>query len=356
MALTERQTPSTSATVPRYAAEALHRWSTAIFAACGVPPADAGLAARVLVRTSLRGIDTHGVGRLVPYVEKLRAGEVQATARPRCEPRAGALVCDGGNALGQVVVPAALAEAAVLAQRQAVVACTIVHSGHLGALGPLVLEAAEQGLVAVLCQQTPPVIALPGSPAAAIGNNPLAFAMPVAGGPPLVFDMANSVVARGNVHDALREGRDVIPEGWAIGPDGQPTTDPRTALAGAMLPVGGHKGIGLAMLVECLAGSLGGVTERKNSPQGSGADVGAFLLVINPDLLCGRAAFDTQVQAWLEAYRAGSGGQGRYPGERQAASEAERSQQGIPLPEGMRREFARIGEALGVPFDLAPSV
>lgn len=341
---------------PRYPGAVLQQWSAAAFAACGVPPADAAQVARVLVRTSLRGIDTHGVGRVVPYVEKLRSGDVRATGRPQCTLRAGALVCDGDQALGQVVLPAVLAEAARLARQQAVVACTIVHSGHLGALGPLVLEAAEQGLVAVLCQQTAPVIALPGSLRAAIGNNPLAFALPVAGGPPLVFDMANSVVARGNLHDAVREGRDVIPEGWAIGPDGRPTTDPRTALAGAMLPAGGHKGIGLAMLVECLAGSLGGVTERRTGPQGSGSDVGAFLLVVNPELLCGRAAFDAQVQGWLATYRAASGPQGRYPGERQAACEAERLQQGIPVPEGMRREFQRIGDALGVPFDTTASV
>ncbi|MES2186768.1 MAG: Ldh family oxidoreductase [Pseudomonadota bacterium] len=348
----------TAATVPavaRYPAAGLQRWTAAVFARCGVPAADAALAARVLVRTSLRGIDTHGVGRVPPYLEKLRSGEVRAAGRPRCEKRAGALVCDGDLALGQVVVPAALAAAVALARQQAVVGCTISHTGHLAALGGLVLEAAEQGFVAVLCQQTSPVIALPGALGRAIGNNPLAFAMPVAGGPPLVFDMANSVVARGNVHDAVREGRETLPEGWAIGPDGQPTTDPRTALAGAMLPVGGHKGIGLAMLVECLAGSLGGVVRREpTGAQGSGSDAGAFLLVVNPALLCGTEAFDAQVQGWLATYLAAAGPQGRYPGQRQAACEAQRLVQGIPVPEGMRLDLCKAGEAVGAPFDVAP--
>jgi LDH2 family malate/lactate/ureidoglycolate dehydrogenase len=338
-----------------YPAAALQRWAAAAFARCGVPATDAERAAQVLVRTSLRGIDTHGVGRVAPYLDKLRSGEVHAAGRPRCELRAGALVCDGDLALGQVVVPTALAEALALARRQAVVGCTISHTGHLAALGTLVLEAAEQGFVAVLCQQTSPVIALPGALGRAIGNNPLAFAMPVASGPPLVFDMANSVVARGNLHDAVREGRDTIPEGWAIGPDGQPTTDPRAALAGAMLPVGGHKGIGLAMLVECLAGSLGGAVRREGTGVlGSGSDAGAFLLVVNPELLCGTEAFDAQVQAWLATYLAAAGPQGRYPGQRQAECEARRLLHGIPVPEGMRLELCKAGEAVGLPFDVAP--
>jgi LDH2 family malate/lactate/ureidoglycolate dehydrogenase len=204
-------------------APALEDWVTAVFAHCGVPEAHARQTACVLVRTNLRGIDTHGVMRVLPYVEKLRSGEVNPKARPQAELREGVLHVDGDRGLGQVVASFAVERAVELAQTQAVVTSVIRNSGHLAALGLFVLPAAEAGMIAVLCQETPPLMALEGSTGAAIGNNPIAFAAPVAGKAPMVFDMATSIVARGNVLQAARD-KVPIPEGWSIGLDGLPTT------------------------------------------------------------------------------------------------------------------------------------
>jgi LDH2 family malate/lactate/ureidoglycolate dehydrogenase len=190
-------------------------------------------------------------------------------------------------------------------------------------------------------------MALEGFTGRAIGNNPLAFAMPVPGGAPLVFDMAMSKVARGNVAAAVREGRD-IPEGWAVDPQGRPTTDAKAALAGAMLPLGDHKGLGLAMLVQCFAGSLAGATAQARVLTSSAGSLGAFLLVVNPDLLAGRAAYEANVREWLGAYRAAGGSAARYPGERQAQSEAQRLRDGIPVNDALLQELRAIGARLGV--------
>lgn len=333
----------------------LQAWAAAVFAACGVAQADAALAAQVLVRTSLRGIDTHGIARIPSYLEKLKTGEVNPRAQPRSELRHGVLHIDGDGGLGQVVAMAAVREAVALARQSALVSCVVRDSGHLAALGLFVLEAAEQGMLALLCQRTPPIMALPGSLAPAIGNNPIAFALPVAGAAPLVFDMASSVVARGQVMQALREGRGSIPADWAIGPDGAPTTDPAQALLGAMRPLAGHKGIGLAMLVECLAGSLSGMAAADQQPgalptTGSAGNASAFLLVINPDLFVGRAAFDAHVKGWLQTYLQASGALARYPGQHQARCEQQRLADGIPIAAGLLAELSAAAEAADVPF------
>jgi LDH2 family malate/lactate/ureidoglycolate dehydrogenase len=336
-------------------AASLKRWVAAVFVACDVAQADADVAAQVLVRTSLRGIDTHGIARIPAYLEKLKTGEVNPRAQPCCELRQGVLHIDGDGGLGQVVAVAAVREVVALARQTALVSCVLRNSGHLAALGLFALEAAEQGMLALLCQRTPPVMALPGSKGPAIGNNPIAFALPVAGAAPLVFDMASSVVARGHVMQALREGRDSIPIDWAIGPDGAPTTDPAQALLGAMRPLTGHKGIGLAMLVECLAGSLSGMAAT--DPQsdalpttGSAGNASAFLLVINPELFVGRAAFDAHVKGWLQTYLQASGTLARYPGQRQARCEQQRLTAGIPIAAGLLAELSAAADAAGVPF------
>ena len=153
---------------------------------------------------------------------------------------------DGDGGLGQAVAALAVRQALVEAATRPIVTCLIQRSGHLAAIGQFVLEVAEAGMIGILLQETPPLMALEGGRRPAIGNNPIAFALPLRDRAPLVFDMATSVVARGNVIAASRE-KAPIPLGWAIGPDGAPTTDPDVALLGSMLPIAGHKGIGLAM-------------------------------------------------------------------------------------------------------------
>ena len=340
----------------RYEAAALARWLAKAFAACGLEAADAALAARVLVRTNARGVDTHGIARTLVYVQKLQAGELNPRPQVRYEDRHGVVHCHADGGLGQVVATRAVEHAVGLAASRAFVPVVMHEVGHLAALGMFALQAAEAGMIGFVAQSTPPLMALPGSRGAAIGNNPLAFASPAPAGPPLVFDIAASGVARGNVLAAAREGRE-IPEGWAIDAEGRPTTDPKAALAGAMLPMAGHKGIGLAMMVECLAGSLSGarpasVTGAK--PGSAPAKVGAFLFVANPELVAGREAYGAHMAAWLATYAAASGAEGRYPGQRAARLEAERGREGISLSDGVAGELRTVGSLTGVPFDVEP--
>lgn len=342
----------------RYAASDLEHWITQVFERAGAHDVDAQTTARVLVRTSLRGIDTHGVARVLPYLEKMQSGEVNAQPQFRERVHDNVLYFDGDGGLGQSVADSAIRRAIALAQDKAVVTCMIRGSGHLAALGQFALAAAEQGMVAVICQETPPLMALPGSSRPAIGNNPIAFAAPVANNAPLVFDMATSVVARGNVLQAIRDEASQIPEDWAIGPDGQPTSDPQQALKGAMQPIAGHKGVGLAMLVQVLAGSLSGsdtaASAMTHGATSSAGNVSAFVLIINPERMIGRAVFDTHMAAWIKTYVEASGGRARYPGHRAAQCEAQRRIDGIPVSTNLRLELEKAGVLSDSPFNLTP--
>lgn len=341
----------------RYDTTRITDWLASAFAGLGLSSVDAALGARVLVRTNARGVETHGIARALVYGQKLKSGELKARPTVRMEERDGVLHCYADSGLGQVVGTQAIREAASRAAKRGFVPLLIHDVGHLAALGMFALEAADCGMLGFVTQSTPPLMALEGSKGAAIGNNPLAFASPVPNGPPMVFDIAASGVARGNVLAAAREKKP-IPLGWAIDAEGNPTTDAQAALAGAMLPMAGHKGIGLAMMVQCLAGSLSGALPASvtsgAAPGSAPARVGAFAFVANPGLIAGRAEYESHMAGWLEVYRKASGPQGRYPGERAAKLEAERTKEGIPLPDAVVRELGTLGELAGAPFTLAP--
>lgn len=321
-----------------------------------MPGGDSRLAAEVIARCNARGYETHGVTRVMTYVQKFESKEINPQPNITFEARDNILIVDGNDGLGQVVGPKAVDRAIEMASDAAFLPCFIRDGGHLGAIGVLPLRAAEAGLVCVLVQATSPIMSLPGSTARAIGNNPISFATPIPGRDPLVFDMATCVTSRGRVLMANRAGRD-IPEGWAISPDGEPTTDAEQALLGAMLPVGGPKGIGLAMMVECLAGSLTGTFPP--SMHGAGAatgsasmHVGAFFFVADPSRIVGRETFERHIEGWATQYLEATGADARLPGQRAAATERERTANGIPIPPEILNELRDVGDKVGEPFDL----
>lgn len=335
--------------VERLPVARLAGWSARLLEAAGLEVKDAELAALMLVDADRRGLSTHGVARLTAYTERLAAGDMVARPRFQVEDRGGVLMIDGGGGLGQVAATRAVDEALARLSDRAFQAFLLRNAGHFGALGGYVRRAAERGQVAFIAQVSQPIMAPEGATAAAIGNNPIAFAAPVPGGAPLVFDMSCSKVARGNVLLAARTGQP-IPGDWAIGRDGRPTTDPSEALLGAMLPLGGYKGLGLAMLVQVLAGSLTGAVPRALPGQGAAADVGAFGFVLDPDQLAGRAAFDAHLADWIARYRAAVGGDGRLPGERAERQAIESDRDGIALSPTISKELALLGARQGVPF------
>ncbi len=222
--------------------------------------------------------------------------------------------------------------------------------GHLGALGIHALLAAESGAFSMMGQHTPPALAMEGFRGAAIGHNPIAFGCPLPGEAPVVFDVACSVAARGHILLAAREN-DPIPDGWALDAEGRPTTDANRALDGFLLPMGGHKGIGIAMMVECLAGALAAAAPAPHVKR-TEAMQDAFLWMVKPDAFAGQKAFGDYMRKWTQIYLAAGGDDARLPGNRGDAMERAGREQGIALPPAILQELQLLGERLRIEFPL----
>jgi len=224
----------------------------------GLRGADAEAVARILVMGDLFGHGTHGVLRLESYGRRIDAGAIRAEAQPRVEPVAPAIAkVDGNGAIGPLVGMRAL-EAAQERARELGIGLALVRNGnHFGAIGPYCYLAAQQGFATIIGSNASTTIAPTGGREERLGNNPLAIGVPRPGGDPVILDMAMSVVARGKIRAAAKKGS-AIPATWATDREGRPTTDPAAALEGFLLPFGGYKGYGLALMVDLLAGVLSG--------------------------------------------------------------------------------------------------
>jgi LDH2 family malate/lactate/ureidoglycolate dehydrogenase len=335
--------------------ESLTHWSAQVLASCQVPPEEAQQAAQLLVRSDLRGYATHGITRLPSYVERLLANDFNPRAQMRHRDFPGGIVLDADGAMGQIAGGQAVRLALQALERTASVLVAIQSCGHMGALGTYVLLAAEAGAMCLVGQRTPPLLAMEGFTGAAIGHNPIAFGCPAPGEPPIVFDIACSVAARGHVLVAAREGRE-IPAGWALDAQGRPTTDAEAALAGSLLPMGGHKGIGIAMMVECLAGALAATAEsfapawQQVPTSGAMGRQSAFVWMLKPQAFGPQDLQADYMRQWMDHYRHCGGDHARLPGQRGALQEQQARQQGIELPESLVRELRALGIRRQLPF------
>lgn len=339
----------------RWNTDSLARWTAAVFESCGVAPDHASEAAAALVRSELRGYKTHGLTRVPSYVERLRAGDFNPCPEMSHKAFPGGIVLDADGAMGQIAGPRAVQLGLEALQSSASVLVAVQSCGHLGALGIPALLAAEAGAFCMVGQRTPPVLGMEGFARAAIGHNPIAFGCPLPGAAPIVFDVACSVAARGHILLAAREGKP-IPEGWALDADGHPTTDAQRALEGSLLPTGGHKGIGIAMMVECLAGAMAATADSlspaRNTIAGAGAvgRQGGFVWLVKPDAFAGKELFADYMAQWTGNYLAAGGADARLPGHRGEALEREGREQGIALPDAVVRELDALGRELGIPL------
>lgn len=226
------------------------------FQGLGLTHSAAEKVANVLVLADLFGLTTHGLSRIESYGERLESGGINAKAEPTMETVAPAIArIDGRNAVGPLVGMAAL-EAGIEMARQFGISLVLARgSNHFGPISPYSYIAAEQGFASIIGSNATTTIAPSGGSDARLGNSPLGFGVPNPDGSHFMLDMAMSVVARAKIRNALKGGES-IPDSWATDVNGKPTTDPRAALDGFLLPIGGHKGYGLALVVDLLAGLL----------------------------------------------------------------------------------------------------
>lgn len=298
----------------------------------GVPESTATSVATALVAAQAEGQAGHGFSRLSDYVAQVRSGKIVADAVPVATASgAAALSVDAGHGFAFPALDLGIANGVACARDTGCAAVTIARSHHCGALSVTVDRIAQAGMIGLMVANTPAAIAPFGSNVPLYGTNPIAFAAPRADAPPLVIDLSLSVVARGKVMNAHKTGQ-AIPEGWALDADGSPTTDPKAALAGSMVPIGGAKGTALALMVEVLAATLTGAQGSAGMPSYFDADgpppgSGQFLFILRPG---DSAGFALRLEALLGQIAAAPGA--RLPGSRRLASLQMARTEGLEVP------------------------
>jgi ureidoglycolate dehydrogenase (NAD+) len=256
----------------------------------GLAHKDAEDACRIMVLADLFGITTHGMSRFESYGERLLLKGINPRPSITRERVAPALVkVNGDNGVGPLVGMRSLDAAMEVARECGVGIALARGSNHFGPISPYSYIAAEAGFASMIASSATTSIAPWGGSDARLGNNPLGFGVPRPGGRPFLLDMAMSVVARAKIRDALKRGES-IPDTWATSKEGLPTTDPKQALDGFLQPMGGHKGYGLALLVDLFSGLLSGAAylshvkswmHEADQPQ----NLGHFFLLIDTKVL-----------------------------------------------------------------------
>jgi LDH2 family malate/lactate/ureidoglycolate dehydrogenase len=314
--------------------------------------------AECLIKSELRGVDSHGLVRLPVYSRRVRTGAVNARPNIRLLPAGTtAALIDGDNGLGPVVASRAMDAALDLARKHGTGFVGVRRSNHFGPAAYYVEKAVNAGFIGLAISNAPPNMAPFGGRKRLLGTNPVAIGIPAGREVPLIFDASTSVVARGRIIMAGHTHTS-IPEGWAIDPDGRPTTDPERALAGAVLPFGGPKGSALSLIIDILCGVLTGAAfgSQVNTLEdlASAQDVGHVLAAVRTDLFITERTFRERMDAILEMLKASPPAPGvervLVPGEIEFAHESRAREHGIALTGPITAQLTSLGEELGVRF------
>ncbi|MHB8909931.1 MAG: Ldh family oxidoreductase [Syntrophales bacterium] len=306
----------------------------------GVPEEDARTTVEVLLCADLRGVSTHGIQRLLMYIPRILKGLMNPRPAIKVQSLAPALrIVSGDDGLGPVVGTRGMREAIDLAGSLGTGFVGCRDSNHFGAAAPYVLMACRERLIGIAGTNAFPTMPPWGGLGNVVGNNPLAIGAPCEGEPPFVLDMAMSVSSRGRMRQLAGEERK-MPEGWAVDAQGRPTTDPLEGLRGFVLPMGQHKGYGLAIALDILSGILTGsgfatgvksLVQQWQEPQ----HVGHFFIAVDPIRFLPWEEFSARMKACFQIVRAARRIDPEtgilIPGDAEEALERERRTQGIAL-------------------------
>jgi (2R)-3-sulfolactate dehydrogenase (NADP+) len=309
----------------------------------GATAAMAQATARALALAEAQGIASHGLSRVPQYCGHLRIGRADGAAVPRIiAGKGGAALVDAGDGLAFPACDLAVATAIARAQDHGVAFVGVTRSHHFGVAADHLLPVAEARMVGLAFGNSPAAMPAAGGRGALFGTNPIAAIFPRPAAAPLVIDLALSETARGKLMVAAREGKP-IPLGWAVDRDGQPTTDAKAGLEGAMLPMGGNKGAMLALVVELLVTALTGAAIGREADsffvaEGNRPRIGQAFLVIDPAALAGRAVFDERIETLVALMLADPGV--RLPGARRRMLAEAAAREGVEVPQSVLDQIA----------------
>lgn len=338
---------------------ALAAYGAALLGSAGIGQEDAATISRCLVEADLRGTNSHGVLRLPIYIPRFRNGAINA--RPDIETvseRPQATLLDGDNGLGHLVGRRAMECAIASAREGGLGLCVARNSNHFGAAGYFSLLAADAGMVGICASNTCPAMPAPGAKAAVVGNGPLAIALPSADGEHVCLDISTSAGAYGKILIAAREGRP-IPEGWAVDVDGNPTTDPGAAIESQLLlPFAGHKGFGIAFIIDSLCAALGNTWSGHDVPniyepgkENLPGRVSHFFIAISADVFGAGDAFLRKTEEMKDLVKKAPRAEGQrpmFPGQLEWETRRQRLADGIPMEPALLADLNRLGSAAGM--------
>jgi LDH2 family malate/lactate/ureidoglycolate dehydrogenase len=312
-----------------------------------------------LITANLWGINSHGISRYPVYMKRLKKNLVNRTPDIKITKTLPAMISvDGDNGLGSVVTLKALNEALTLADAYGIAGAGIRSSNHMGALGYYADIAAKKGYITIICTVGPANMPPFGGMEPYFSTNPLAIGIPVPDGQPVIIDMATSMAAKGKIREAVRKG-EKIPEGWAIDKDGNPTTNAQAAVDGLVLPMSGHKGSALALMIECFAGVLTGSTFGTEVVMQYGddprpANVGHWLIVFKPEGFLSTSVFKSRMKRFCSELRAIKPAKGfekvLLPGDKERITTKKINEQGIEIDDALLEQLKEIANESGVAF------
>ena len=354
-----------------FSAHDLRRFTIEVFKHFGIAADDANLAADVLLKSDLRGIDSHGVARLHTYFEMLELGRINPKPNVRViREKASVATIDGDNGLGLVVGPKANEIAMDKAVQHGSGWVSVRNTNHFGIAGYYPLQALERDLIGWAMTNTTKLVVPLWGAERMLGTNPMAIAFPAGEEPAVVIDMATSAVAYGKIEIALRKN-ETVPKGWIVDKEGRDTVNPYDMIdGGAQLPLGseremgGHKGYCLASMVDILCCVLSGANWgpfappfalRQEIPTRSvGKGIGHFFGALEIDGFIDKNEFKKQMDQWIRIFRNTKPAPGTkgplIPGDPERAAEAIRSKEGIPLLRSVVDDLLDIAKRTGVPF------
>ena len=344
-----------------FPADRLRGWTQEIFLKVGISRDDAALLTDSMIEANLRGVDTHGITRMLcVYVERLQKGVMSAKSNLAVvrEKTSTALI-NCHNSIGQVGADRAMRMTIEKARQTGVAFSAVRHSNHYGMAAYWAMMALPHGMIGFSSTNAPAAMAPTGGRTAMFGTNPFAVAIPTGRELPVVLDLATTVVARGRINLYAKQDKPLEP-GWALDERGVPTTDPHTALKGLLAPIGGYKGYGIALAIDFICGILTGSNYGAHFPgfladnMVEPTDVGSVFAAVNVesfmDLPEFTAAIDKAIGEIKTSARAEGAKRIYIPGEIEFETKAERLAKGIPIPDPVIKDFIALGSELGVPF------
>jgi L-2-hydroxycarboxylate dehydrogenase (NAD+) len=352
-----RQTSEQSEAPRKIPLAAMLAFTKEALLACSLPDADAATVTEAMIEADLTGSDAHGIFRLGQYVKILREGRINAKPQMKVLQRgpATALV-DGDNGMGHLVMTFAANTAVELAKESGLGWVGVRRSNHAGAAGVYAAIPLRHGMIGIYGAVSSANHMAPwGGSEALLGTNPIAVAIPAGQEAPIVLDIATSVASFGTIRTHVLENKP-MPEGWIINrKDAKPMTDPKRVSDGVLLPIGGHKGSGLALMIGILAGTLNGAAFARDvrdftSPGTDECNTGQFVIALDVARFLPPEVFASEVDRHLRDLKSSAPlpgfGAVRMPGEERRRRKKERSREGVELSAALLQQLDGLAGSL----------